>query len=642
MRRIYCYIIISLLIFSNLNAKNTLKYSKYHDASYIKSESGKYKKISAALIQVKLESESEGEAAALQTASQNGIKVSDNKIEVVVEGNDTERISDIKSFIKDAGGKILGEYRNFFKVKIGVSDMLKLNSCKGIKIVRKPFIPVEDRIIGEQVGLTGASVVHTKGLTGSRVKVAVIDGGFENLSASIAAGQLPGEFYSYDFTGTGLTTDSKHGTAVAEVIYERAPEAELHLLKIGNSIDLGNAVEYCVSYGINIINHSMGWVNTGFGDGKGIICDIALNAYLNGILWVNSAGNSAKMHYQADFDEIAVTKDHDFDNTGGVDNINSNNAFLSVGDVVQVFLNWDDPYGSLSANDYDLYLVREPAAEIVASSVEDQVNSYPYPTEAITFTVSVAGTYGVIVKKYAGGIEKFQLFSFTHEFEYQSSNSSLLSPADSSKVFTVGAIDYADWSTGPPQDYSSRGPTKDGRIKPDISGVDNNENFTYGRFTGTSSASPCVAGAAALVWHSYAFSATHDKVRDYLISKTIDMGASGKDNSYGYGRFDISSMQNMSDVLIPKDDVGLYNNLVNLSDPFNNVLRFVFIKDGDYTITIYNANGQQVTEWQETYRVYDLYDWPCKVDGNELNASIYFAKIESKDYKRIRKFLVLK
>ena len=50
------------------------------------------------------------------------------------------------------------------------------------------------------------------------------------------------------------------------------------------------------------------------------------------------------------------------------------------------------------------------------------------------------------------------------------------------------------------QEYSSRGPTTDGRIKPDVVGVDGSYSATFeGPFEGTSQASPHVAGLAALV-----------------------------------------------------------------------------------------------------------------------------------------------
>ncbi|MBU1076338.1 MAG: S8 family peptidase, partial [Spirochaetes bacterium] len=450
-------------------------------------------------------------------------------------------------------------------------------------------------------------------------------------------GQLPDDLIVYDPTEEGIDnpTDTVHGTAVAEVVYEMAPGAKLYLIKINDSIDLGNAVDYCLANRVQIINHSLGWVNTGWGDGTGPICELADHAFNNGILWVNSAGNEARQHYQGIFTNSSTNIFPDGDHVNVIGDLN-------FGDQVGLFLSWNDPWGSVSGNDYDLYLLKKNGAnwDIITASVEDQ-SVYPYPTEAISGIISSSGTYGVMVKKYSGTDKKFQLFSFYQEFEDYVTNSSIMSPADALGAMAVGAVSYDKWATGPQEYYSSQGPTQDGRFKPDICGVDNNLNFTYDRFSGTSSASPCVAGAAALTWNALAFNATPDTVRDYLLETAKDMGVPGRDNIYGYGRVFLDNLEILSDIRIPADNVGLYNNLVNLSDPLQNVLRFAFRNDGEYTITVYNIGGEIIKRWTDTFRSYEKYDWDLKVNGKVLGSSIYFVRIKSEDFEKVAKFLVI-
>ncbi len=80
--------------------------------------------------------------------------------------------------------------------------------------------------------------------------------------------------------------------------------------------------------------------------------------------------------------------------------------------------------------------------------------------------------------------------------------STLLAPADGKRVVSVGAT---DWS-GTPMPFSSRGPTGDGRIKPDVSArgllVSTADFLTtdgYSFQNGTSIATPLVGGLAALL-----------------------------------------------------------------------------------------------------------------------------------------------
>jgi subtilisin family serine protease len=77
------------------------------------------------------------------------------------------------------------------------------------------------------------------------------------------------------------------------------------------------------------------------------------------------------------------------------------------------------------------------------------------------------------------------------------------SPADADSILAVGAVD----ATGTIANFSSRGPSADGRIKPDISAlgvnaivVNSSGNVTTA--SGTSFATPLSAGGAACLWQS--------------------------------------------------------------------------------------------------------------------------------------------
>jgi len=116
----------------------------------------------------------------------------------------------------------------------------------------------------------------------------------------------------------------------------------------------------------------------------------------------------------------------------------------------------------------------------------------------------------------------------------------LSTPADGDSVTAVGAED----STGVLAAFSSRGPTADGRIKPDVTApgvavwvVDSTQaGWGFNRLNGTSFAAPLVAGAAALLRQIHP-QLTAVEVRDAL--RRAGNGAPRPDNDRGWGLPDV-------------------------------------------------------------------------------------------------------
>ncbi|MCG3128427.1 MAG: hypothetical protein CHACPFDD_03315 [Phycisphaerae bacterium] len=111
-------------------------------------------------------------------------------------------------------------------------------------------------------------------------------------------------------------------------------------------------------------------------------------------------------------------------------------------------------------------------------------------TAVTTVAVNLATANGLICCTAAGN-------------SYHDSNpttSSLIAPADAFDVFTCGAA----WSDDSIADFSSDGPTADGRVKPEVlaRGVNTRsvwpyDNVNYAEASGTSLSTPLVAGAVA-------------------------------------------------------------------------------------------------------------------------------------------------
>jgi PKD repeat protein len=405
------------------------------------------------------------------------------------------------------------------KVTVPVGQLAALVSqLSGVAFVRAPYEPYALATAGQGVAAIGAGAFHSAGLTGTGARVAVIDLGFYGLAQAQSRGDLPATLTQVDLTGTGLTSGISHGTAVAEIIYEVAPSAELYLIKIGDDVDLDQAVTYCLANGIDIINHSLGWYNTNNYDGMGTIGDIARRATSGGILWVNAAGNEAQSHWQSGFADANSDGWHDTPVT----------FYATSGSSIMIYLTWNE--WPQSSSDYDLYLY-DPLGGLVASSTKYQTGTEE-PTESIQTTASQTGTYSIRV--HGAGSRTLNLYNLYQGVSPAVASSSILAPADVAEVVAVGAINYANYASGPQEPYSSQGPTTDGRTKPDLVCPDNVSTGTapYTSFAGTSGAAPHAAGAAALLLSAQP-SLSGSALRSQLLASTVPMGSA---NAYGQGR----------------------------------------------------------------------------------------------------------
>lgn len=458
----------------------------------------------------------------------------DGKARVVLELANEGKKAALSPKLERLGCVVETSYKNLVQALVPPERLKDVAALDEVLYVRAPLKPCLPTVTSEGVPMINADDLHALGVTGSGVKVAIIDLGFEGYATNP---ELPAsciaEVKSFR-ADHDIEAGEVHGTACAEIIHDVAPSAQLYLFNFGTDVEYANAVAYAISKGVDIISASLGWVNAGPYDGTGYICDIANDARAHGILYVNAAGNQAEKHYEGTFTDADSDGWHEFATPDETIDL----GYLPAGTPVTLYLSWDDwPY---SNQDYDLYLLVETpyGLAVAAKSANLQTGTQP-PTEAIVGTLLVSGNFHVAIKKYqATRNVHFELYSFTNDFpEYDVPESSLCIPADAEGVLTVGAV-Y--WQTGVLEDFSSRGPTNDGRTKPDVVAPDGVSTFAYGagNFYGTSAATPHVAGAAALLKSAYP-TLTADDLQYYLENTAIDLGVPGKDNNYGAGLIDV-------------------------------------------------------------------------------------------------------
>ena len=453
------------------------------------------------------------------------------------------------------GAMVLATSRSLIRVSVPPSSLVAVSELPGVSFVRRPHRPHPQEVWSEGGTLIKAYDNYLSGVRGQGVKVAIIDDGFRD--ANELAGDMPATWRYLDYTDEGIYAgDSVHGTACAEIVHDMAQQAELTLLKVADLVDLENAKDLCIREEIDIISHSFGWFGTGIGDGRGEACDIVNDAADNGILWVNSAGNDAKSHY------YGFWSDFDSDGWQNFSNEDEVLAFdAAEGEEIEIFLTWND--WPTSRENYDLYLDFVNSSgdlEPVAESTDRQDVIGGAPVESITYEADRSGEYGISVRSEDARPRRLKLWSLNHDFrEYSVAENSIGSPADARGSMSAGAVHPWDWLAGQVADYSSRGPTTDGRIKPDLAAPSGVSTVSYGLstasngtggFFGTSAAAPHVAGAAALI-KSANPSYSRDDLWNALIAATVDIDAFGRDNNTGYGKLVLPVMERQ-EVIAPQ------------------------------------------------------------------------------------------
>ena len=386
------------------------------------------------------------------------------------------------------------------------------------------------------------------GLTGQGVKVSVLDLGFLGYTNRIAAGELPTTVITRSFVGDGSELAfwgrpaTPHGTACAEVIHDIAPDAQLYLVNFDDEAGWAAAVDWLLVQKVNVISFSGGWPLGGPGDGTGFLADKVRAVRDAGVLWVNAAGNAAQQHWMGEWHDNDPEGTDGWHNFGPTDGTNE----ITVTDKLEIIigLRWDDPWGH-SANDYDLFLFRDndgSLTEVARSEIVQDGDDEPL--EVLIYVAPSPGVYHVAISKQAGAVTRtLELFSYYQTFHYQTAASSLIVPADSPGSLTVGAT-Y--WQEDTLEQFSSQGPTRDGRAKPDLSapdGVSVSTEWYAGGFYGTSASAPHVAGAAALLLEAFP-SYTPAQVQSWLQGRALDLGDAGWDNAYGAGRLNLGAPPN--------------------------------------------------------------------------------------------------
>lgn len=475
-----------------------------------------------------------GEWSQLQSVAQEQrLSTKEGLIQAVVL-KETAADADIRDMVLQAGGRIETSYGSLLQVAVPAGTLDRLAHTPGVLSVTAPQHPLALDTLSE--GRTGMGLEPwiQAGMRGQGVRIAIVDVGFDGYW-NILGSDLPAQVTVRSFRTDGDITGGGdlHGTAAAEIVYDIAPDASLYLANFSTEVELGAAVDWLTSQNVHIISSSVGWPGTAYGDGKGTVNEIVKKAESHGILWVQAAGNFGQTHWTGLFTDPDGNGFNNFGpndegNTITLRRVRPNEERIYL---VEVFLTWDD--WDCLCQDYDVFLFRGDA--VVAQSTAFQNGKAP-PLEHIVYTTASTGDYWIGVQRFRANrrVKLDVTVTIDYGMEYKTPSESLVVPADSPFALTVGAVEANTLDVRP---YSSQGPTKDGRMKPDLVAADQVSTTSYGLrgFPGTSAAAPHVAGAAAL-YKGARPSLSPAQLRAELLQRAVGAGQSGKNNAVGAGR----------------------------------------------------------------------------------------------------------
>jgi|GEM_PF-4435326 len=460
-------------------------------------------------------------------------------VRVVVEARSSQKKA-AKQAVSNRG-EIESSYDNLIQATLPRDSLEGLADEDSIAFIRSPYRATRQGThTSEGVETVRANLTQERGWKGQNVTVVVIDHSFDPSHQPIADNVV----HTNDTTGQGIESDdTTHGDATAEIVTDVAPEVNLVLVSARNGVQTLNAINYVNDneWGengehleVDAVSMSLGFNGGGPLDGTAVFDQAIDDSVAAGTPWFVSSGNAADTHWNDTFTDTNGNDLHEF---------SSDDECMSVESSFSVTLQWNDWPDSDQDYDLLLYEIVDGELQFVKQSANVQNGTQP-PLERMTH--SGDGNYCLAIGKYnADGTADFDMFfSSGGPLQYSTATRSVTIPATGNDVTAVGAVRYSDGALRP---YSSRGPTIDGRIKPDIVGPDGVSNTAYeddagapDSFFGTSAAAPHVAGVAAVVRSANGSANAYETVQR-LTTTATSLGQTTPNNAIGSGLVDAAA-----------------------------------------------------------------------------------------------------
>jgi subtilisin family serine protease len=269
-------------------------------------------------------------------------------------------------------------------------------------------------------------------------------------------------------------------------------------------------------------------------------------------------------------------------------------------------------------------------------------------------------------------------------FKPGDNNKSVGSPSTSLKVICVGAYTTKkQWTSingstynipsaviGQIASFSSLGPTRDGRLKPDlvapgqiiaaalssfVTNVGQEMILPGGKMQmeqGTSMACPHVAGVVALMLE-------RNRTIDYnsaftkLTTTTVKDGFTGTTagNTYGNGKMNALNVINATTLSVEENSslVNVFNLSQNYPNPFNPSTRIQFTIPSNVsfvTLKIFDVLGNEVAilvNEEKQPGIYEVeFNMSSDINNSELSSGVYFYKLQAGNFVDVKKMILMR
>jgi hypothetical protein len=240
----------------------------------------------------------------------------------------------------------------------------------------------------------------------------------------------------------------------------------------------------------------------------------------------------------------------------------------------------------------------------------------------VTIAADIAASKGILVVNSAGN-------------ERTSVWKRIIFPADGENVLAVGAVDGNNLIA----DFSSAGPSADGRIKPDnvtmgVSVPVQISGSTVVRSSGTSFSCPVLSGMAACLMQAVPGASNKDIIK--VLHSCADR-YNFPDSLYGYGIPDIVlALTELQNQYVKNPD----NGFLIYPNPTKGDFEIILSQAPEnFTVEVFTMSGKLI--FRKSYSDYAGRDISI-IDFQKRDPGIYFIKVVNADGVRVRKLIKLK